>query len=143
MTEPIILTVKNFDIWNALVGNPDPSQPGPLVDLVALDTPLPASNILRRSLRLAREAFGDLDAERNKRIEKYAEKDADGKMVKTDDGKGIKLSDPDAFAKEIEELFAQEVPLVGAKTVKVSELGKINFSGDKLERLNAFVVDDV
>jgi len=139
------LATKNFDIWNAILDPFEPFNPekkGALVELVAIDTPLPASNTLRRSLRLAREALPDILAEREKLAVKHAKKDADGNPVKTEDGQGIELEDQKAFVADLEALFSQDCPLVGAKTVKVSELGNIVFAGEKLDRLNAFVIDD-
>lgn len=140
-----VLTVKNLDVWHAVLDPADPfnqAKVGALVELVALDTPLPVSNILRRSLRLCREALPDIVAEREKLIVKHAKKDADGNPVKTEDGRGIELEDRGAFTVDLLALMAQECPLVGAKTVKVSELGNIKFAGEKLDRLNAFVIDD-
>lgn len=141
MTEPTVLTVKNFDIWNACFTDSQ-AVPGPLAQLVKLDLPIHHSNTLRRSLRLAREEFAGVLEEYQKLAEKHAKRDEEGKVVQSEDGKRTILADPEAFGKEVQALLDLEVELVGAKTVKLSELGDINFSGEKLDLLNAFVVDD-
>lgn len=133
------LTLKNLDLWKALIavdGN------GPLADLVACDTPLPASNLLRRSLRLAREYSKDMLEEHQKLVQEFAVKDEEGKQVP--DGKnGIKLTDPEAFLARFNTLMEVPVTLPGAVTVKISDLGAIKFSGAKLDLLvGAFLVDD-
>lgn len=140
MSENAGLTLTNLDLWNALVSG-DPNVPGPLVELVALDTPLPASNRLRRSLRLAKDAFADLDADRSKLVEQYVKKDDAGNNIPTADGKGVELADPVAFNEGLFKLFQVEVTLPGAQAVKISELGNVKFSGAKLELLEKFVVD--
>lgn len=142
MTEPTTLTVKNFDLWNACFTD-DQAVPCPLAQLVACDLPVRISNTLRRSLRLALAEFGDVMAEYRKIAEKYALRDTEGKMVRTEDGKLTKLSDVEAFQKEVNDLLALNVTLLGAQAVKLSELGDIKFSGKNLDLLNAFVVDDV
>lgn len=126
------LLVTNGDIWNALVDPIDRSKPGALAELVAKDTPLPASNLLRRSLRLAQNAFVDIDADRVKLVEQYVKTEGD---VTTIDAK---------FHEEFAKLLNVEVTLPGAVAVKVSDLGNITFSGEKLERLIAckFLVDE-
>ncbi len=135
------LVVNNMDLWNALVsGKPDVL--GPLAELVALDTPLPASNLLRRSLRLAQAPFADLEGSRGALIDKYAAKDEHGVNIPTPDGTGVILTDPQAFADEIEQLMAVEVTLCGAQAVTVASLGNVKFSGRKLDLLAKFVTDD-
>ena len=133
------LTLKNVDLWKALVsvdGN------GPLADLVALDTPLPASNLLRRSLRLAREHSKDMLEEHQKLVQEFSVKDDEGKQVP--DGKGgIKLTDEAAFVAKFNTLMDVPVTLPGAVAVKVSDLGTVKFSGAKLDLLiGSFLVDD-
>ena len=135
------LTVPNLDLWNALVSG-NPTVPGPLAELVSLDPPLPASNLLRRSLRLAQAAFSDLEGDRAKLVEKYAAKDDTDNTIPTPDG-GIQLTDPQAFADEIATLMAVEVVLPGAQSVTVASLGNVKFSGRKLDLLPKFVLDDV
>ena len=139
MSDSVGLTVTNLDLWNALASAD--GSPGPLIELVGLDTPLPASNRLRRSLRLAKEAFVDLDADRAKLVAQHVQKDEDGNSVPTPDGKGVMLADPMAFNEGLMKLFGVEVTLPGAQAVKVSELGTVTFSGAKLELLAKFVVD--
>lgn len=120
------LTVTNADLWSALVG-PN-NTPGPLPELVALDTPLPASNLLRRSLRLAQAAFGDLDADRMKLVKQYVSKDDDGTEVIRPE-----------FQEEFNKLMAVEVTLPGAVVVKIAALGDVKFAGAKLDRIAKFV----
>lgn len=124
------LTVTNADIWNALVGA-DTKTAGPLIELVALDTPLPASNLLRRSLRMAQTAFADLDADRMKLV---------GKYVTKDEQTGDEIIQPE-FQGEFNKLMAVEVTLPGAVAVKIADLGDVKFSGAKLDRINRFVVE--
>jgi hypothetical protein len=134
------LTVTNMDIWLALVNQQNPSLPGPLAELVALDTPLPASNTLRRSLRLAQAEFPTLDADRVKLVERYAAKDEGGKEIP--DGKGgIVLTDKAAFDAGFASLMACEVTLPGAQAVPISGLGNVIFSGAKLNLLSKFVTE--
>ncbi len=125
------LTVTNADLWSALVSVP-PGQSGPLAELVALDTPLPASNLLRRSLRLAQAAFADLDADRMKLVSQYVSKD---------EQTGEEIIQPE-FQQEFDKLMAVEVTLSGAVPVKISQLGDIKFAGAKLDRISKFVVED-
>lgn len=121
------LIVTNADLWNALVG--PINTPGPLVELVALDTPLPASNLLRRSLRLAQAAFADLDADRMKLIKQYVGKD---------EQTGEEVIQPE-FQEEFNKLLAVEVTLSGAVAVKIKDLGDVKFAGAKLDRIARFV----
>ena len=123
------LILTNADIWNAIVGD-NPQAPGPLMELVQKDTPLPASNLLRRSLRLAQAAFADLDADRQKLVAQYVHADCDVTTVDAEFNEG--------FAK----LMAVEVVLPGAVAVRVSDLGNISFSGAKLYKIAKFVIDD-
>lgn len=125
------LLVTNADIWNAIVGE-NPQAPGPLAELVAKDTPLPASNLLRRSLRLAQAAFADLDADRQKLVELYVHSDPDAQTQTIDA----------PFHEEFAKLMAVEVTLPGAVAIRVSDLGNICFSGAKLDKLAKFVLDD-
>lgn len=135
------LVVTNMDLWNALVsGKPDVM--GPLAELVALDTPLPSSNLLRRSLRLAQAPFADLEGSRSTLVEKYAAKDEDGNVIPTPDG-GVLLTDPQAFSDEIEQLMGVEVTLCGAQAVSIASLGNVKFSGRKLDLIAKFVTEDV
>lgn len=119
--------VTNADLWNALVG-PN-NTPGPLSELVALDTPIPASNLLRRSLRLAHAAFTDLDADRMKLVKQY---------VSTDERTGEEVIQPE-FQDEFNKLMAVEVTLPGAVAVKIAALGEVKFAGEKLDRIAKFV----
>lgn len=133
------LTCKNLDLWNALVsGKPD--VPGPLAELVALDTPLPASNLLRRSLRLAQTAFADLEGDRAKLIATHKAVDEEGHDIPTPDG-GVLLRDPNGFAADIAVLMDVEVTLPGCVPVPVSALGNVKFSGAKLNLISAFVTE--
>jgi len=135
------IACKNSDLWNALVsGKPD--VPGPLAELVALDTPLPASNLLRRSLRLAQTAFADLEGDRGKLIDRFAKKDADGQNVPSDDGTGVQIDDVAGYVAEIGKLMDVDVVLVGAQPVTVASLGNVRFSGKKLDLIPKFVIDD-
>lgn len=124
------LIVTNADLWNALVG--PINTPGPLVELVALDTPLPASNLLRRSLRLAQAAFADLDADRMKLVKQYVSKD---------EQTGEEVIQPE-FQEEFGKLMQVEVVLPGCVAVKVADLGKVEFSGRKLDAIRKFVVEE-
>lgn len=124
------LQVTNADLWNALVG-PN-NTPGPLPELVALDTPLPASNLLRRSLRLAQAAFADLDADRMKLVKQYVSKD---------EQTNEEVIQPE-FQEEFDKLMAVEVTLPGAVAVKIADLGTVQFAGAKLDRIAKFVVEE-
>lgn len=128
------LKMTNADLWNALVsGKPD--VVGPLAELVDLDTPCETSSLLRRSLRLAGEAFGDLEKGRAKLIAKFVTKTTGA------DGKEVEVIDP-KFHEEFQKLMSVKVSLAGCVAVKVKDLGNVAFSGKKLELLKKFVVED-
>ena len=131
------IAFTNADLWNALVHPVDPTKPGPLTELVACDTILPASNYLRRSLRLAQAEFATLDAERNKLVELYVTN------TKNEAGEAVQTIAPE-FGAEFTKLMAVPVTLPGAVAPKVSDLGPITFSGAKLEVLiqSKFLIDD-
>ena len=121
----------NADIWNAIVCE-NPQAPGPLAELVALDTPLPASNLLRRSLRLAQAAFPDLDADRQKLVARSVHVDPETQITTVDA----------EFHEEFNKLLAVEVTLPGAVPVSVADLGTVCFSGAKLDKLAKFVIEE-
>ena len=124
------LIVTNADLWNAIVGE-NPQAPGPLVELAALDTPVKTSNRLRRALRLAKDAFADLDGARMALVTKY--------VTKADDGTEIIAPE---FHEEFTALLAVEVPLAGVEAVKVDDLGDVKFAAAKLDRISKFVVEE-
>lgn len=125
------LVLKNADLWTAFFSG-IPDHPGPLVELVSLDTPLPASNLLRRSLRVAAPFFEDMNKDRMKLVEKYVTKD---------EQTGEEIIQPE-FHEEFGKLMQVEVVLPGCVAVKVADLGKVEFSGRKLDAIRKFVVEE-
>jgi len=92
-----------------------------LQSLAAKSLPIPGALRVRRLMRAVREHVTDADAERNKLIEKYAQRDADGQIVR---GEGtIQLAEPAAFQSAWGELLAENVEIEDKLVLTVNDLG--------------------
>ena len=92
-----------------------------LQSLAAKSLPIPGALRVRRLMRAVREHVTDANAERNKLIEKYAQRDADGQIVR---GEGtIQLAEPAAFQAAWSELLAENVEIEDKLVLTVNDLG--------------------
>lgn len=132
------MKVTNAQILTAL-GTKD--APGGLMALSAREIRnIKASYAITRSLQACEKPAEAIEKERVKLVERFSEKDADGKPVMLDETH-IKISDPEAFNAAFQELLAEEVTLPGARPVTVDQLEGSNATPRELLTAGPFVVE--
>ena len=99
-----------------------------------------ASYAITKAIRLAEQALKDYETERGKLVERFAEKDADGKPVMLDETH-VKIADVAGFQAAFEELLSVNVPLAGVSAVTVEQLEGSGATPRELLTAGPFVVE--
>jgi hypothetical protein len=105
--------------------------------------PVKASYTLSQNIDHIESNLKPYERERQKLLEKYAEKDGYGKLLTCPDGISIKFRDDAAEAgwkKDIEELLSIEVD-VDIRRIKLSDLGNANFSAAEMAAIDYMIED--
>lgn len=132
------MKVTNQQILTALGTQ---AEPGGLLALSKREIRnIKGSYAITRNLQACEKPAEAIEKERVKLVERFAEKDAEGKPVMLDDNH-IKIADPDAFNLAFQELLAEEVTLPGARPVVVDQLEGSNATPRELLTAGPFVVE--
>ncbi len=103
--------------------------------------PVKASYTLSRNIDHIESNLKPYEQERQKLLDKYAEKDGHGKLLTCPDGISIKFKDDAAEAgwkKDIEELLGIEAD-VDIRKIKLGDLGSANFSAAELTAIDYMI----
>jgi len=130
------LTLTNAELLTA-VGSPDTGLPALAKREIKS---IKASYALTKAIRKCDGPMKDFEATRNKLVERFTEKDADGKPVMIDETH-VKISDVPAFQQAFDELLNVPVTLVGVRPLTVDELEGSGATPRELLAAGPFVVE--
>ena len=100
--------------------------------------PVKVSYTLSRNIDHIETAMKPYEQERQKLLDKYAEKDAQGKLQLRPDGMTVKFHDEDGWKKNFDELLDIEAD-VDIRKIKLGDLGSANFSAAELTAIEYMI----
>jgi hypothetical protein len=132
------MNVKNGDLLTAIPA---------LKEIVKVPLPVRASFRVARLIRQVEAAVQDVEAARLRLVERFAERDAEGKYTPARDAEGkpvegsVNVTDPEGFRLEFAELLGMETG-IAADPLSLADLGeKIDLSPAVLLGLGPLLVD--
>ena len=126
------VTLKNIEIINAMSG---------LIKLRKLELPTKVSwNINKNMKRLTSVIQDYYDAEKIL-IEKYAEKDEDGKVKISDKGQYKVTENAKEFSEKMNELYQLE-DTIDILTIQLSDLEKYEIDGETLDTISFMINEE-
>ncbi|MFA5558830.1 MAG: hypothetical protein WDA59_05145 [Methanofastidiosum sp.] len=108
------------------------------------DMPMKVSYKISKLLKVLSKEFANYDLNRNKLIDKYADKDSEGN-VKRDDNGQIHISNKkfrESFLKEHNELMDVDVELDYKPIFKLSELENLTLTVNEISALQEFIEEE-
>jgi hypothetical protein len=115
------------------------AQPA-LTKLLNTDLDVRVSLTLRRLVKAVNAELEHFDAERFKLLEKFAQKDADGKLVTKDDQAIFDDAGAIQFRAEFEKLASVELEM-DVKPIDLSKVEGVKMSPVELDTIDAFLIN--
>jgi hypothetical protein len=115
------------------------AQPA-LTKLLNTDLDVRVSLTLRRLVKAVSAELEHFDAERFKLLEKFAQKDADGKLVTKDDQAIFDDAGAIQFRAEFEKLASVELEM-DVKPIDLSKVEGVKMSPVELDTIDAFLIN--